>query len=352
MAAPAVAIGTFNIVAGVFGALGLASFATTFVPKLNLAVHQITVAIGQTDEQSDVDSLFGNIPTVKIFAIDDHEIGVAKGNSKKTWPKGSINPVPIKNEKGAENVQAEYVSIWGGGANAICIAGIGLKNPNDEQTYGWVGDVGVSCGMPFHWSTTAIGSTANTKDYRPDCIWITGPTRTTDSRLWDSMIPEISPPFFLPSLDYNITEGLDLDFDRVFHGGVDITDYTKIQMQPDRQPLHPERLPWTKPKKKRGGRSFYPRSESMMSILISSPYSDHSVKRLCESEMSWRPDVVSETEGLFCDMDKKLWPLCSDTVKRACFDTETNSMRGRSAKREPVPMKKYGKFDKWGSEEP
>ncbi|KAF2807056.1 uncharacterized protein BDZ99DRAFT_465787 [Mytilinidion resinicola] len=47
--------------------------------------------------------------------------------------------------------------------------------------------------------------------------------------------------------------------------------------------------------------------------------------------------------------EKKLWPLCSEKVKVTCFDTDTNSMRGGSAKREPVPLKQSGTVKKWGA---
>ncbi|OCK84117.1 hypothetical protein K432DRAFT_378866 [Lepidopterella palustris CBS 459.81] len=49
--------------------------------------------------------------------------------------------------------------------------------------------------------------------------------------------------------------------------------------------------------------------------------------------------------------EKRLWPLCSDKIKTACFDADTNSMRGGSAKRDPVPVKQYGTIKKWGSTE-
>ncbi|KAF2498571.1 hypothetical protein BU16DRAFT_579673 [Lophium mytilinum] len=388
-----IAFAAVNIISGVFGSLGLAAFATSFVPKPPLAVTQVTIAIGQTADdpnKDDPDALGGNVPAIKVFALDGRTVGFAGGHAHHTWAAGSTQPVPIKNYDEVKNVQSEYIAVYMDFAtNAICISAIGMKNPNDDTSFGWMGDSGAACGMQWHWSETIVGNTANTASYRSSCVWISGigskndvtaqglsmhildfskmtnATRVAyeaDHRLmcdstprfsaWTEIMSDISPPFFIPNLNYDV-DGSDADPKAVFVPGIDKTDYKGVEVSANGQAFRPVRMPFPPPapkKVKRDGKIVYRRSEVFKSTLISSPYEEHSARQLCKSESSFGPDVVSEKEGLFCDMDeKKLWPLCSEKVKVACFDTNTNSMRGGSAKREPVPLKSYGTVKKWGS---
>lgn len=139
-----VAVGALNIVSGVFGAIGLASFAASFVEKPLPAVSHVTIAVGQSasSTKDDPDTFGGNIPAVSIYAIDGRLVGSNEGNRKKMWPSGSKNQVVINNDKGVENVQSEYVAIYATGTNALCISAVGLKNSNDDVSYGWFADVG------------------------------------------------------------------------------------------------------------------------------------------------------------------------------------------------------------------
>lgn len=61
--------------------------------------------------------------------------------------------------------------------------------------------------------------------------------------------------------------------------------------------------------------------------IISSPHSEHSAQKLCESASSKGPDFVSLEEGIYCDMTTKThWPLCSDSVSSSCYDWNTHSL--------------------------
>jgi hypothetical protein len=63
--------------------------------------------------------------------------------------------------------------------------------------------------------------------------------------------------------------------------------------------------------------------------LVITNIPQHSVIELCNSEYSLGPDMVSTTEGMFCDMsEKQLWPVCSDASALYCFDMESQIVRG------------------------
>lgn len=241
--------------------------------------------------------------------------------------------------------------------------------------------------MQFHWSDTIVGDTANTVSYRPNCVWISGIdskngiitqgfsthiidfSQVTQARAdqynasrplmcnspprfsaWTSIISEISPPFFLPGLKYN-DDGTDVDPQKVFVPGVDKTDYKGVQVGKDGNVIRPIRLPPPDetPTAKKRNDALIKRSKGSANTLISSPYPGHSAKELCDSPNSYGPDVVSENEGLFCDMEAKvLWPLCVTSSQKGCFDSGKNFIRGSSAKRSMVPEKRYVNVQSWG----
>jgi hypothetical protein len=384
------ATAALNVVGSVLGVLGFAAFAGDFVKQLaegNHVTSHLTLAIGQTAETAkfDPENMAGNIPSIRIFAADGRDIGKFNGNPKKTWTAGAKPPIEIVNQDGSQYVDASYVAVYGDfGTNAICISAIGLTTSTNEK-YGWTGDVGVTCGMQWHWSNTTVGI-VNGKKYNPGCVWITGmnsnnPIHTQgfsvkindfsqisdalraeyedDVRTmcdsaprfsaWTSIVSDISPPFFVPTIQ-EAEDGSDADRSKLWVPGLDRTDYRTVLVGDNNQPMHPVRLPFPPPSPAADKRSILPRSAEMKSTLISSAYEGHSARMLCESSQSFGPDVISESEGLFCDMDdKKLWPLCSEDVRRACFDITTNQIRGDSVRRAPVPKKSYRTVHKWGA---
>ncbi|KAF2806753.1 uncharacterized protein BDZ99DRAFT_84836 [Mytilinidion resinicola] len=92
----------------------------------------------------------------------------------------------------------------------------------------------------------------------------------------------------------------------------------------------------------------------MAGPVVRSHHEDHNATHLCSSRTSKGPDVVSLTEGGFCDMEKKqVWPLCSKEVLSGCFDVDANKMRpgprGRmDLEGRRIPYKSYHEEIKWG----
>jgi hypothetical protein len=70
----------------------------------------------------------------------------------------------------------------------------------------------------------------------------------------------------------------------------------------------------------------YKRSDNSTSVIIS-PHTSHQASALCTSHTSHGPDFVSLDEQVFCDMtDRVLWPLCSATTSRACYDRKRHTI--------------------------
>ena len=75
--------------------------------------------------------------------------------------------------------------------------------------------------------------------------------------------------------------------------------------------------------------------------LIISKIPQHSAIGLCDSPYSLGPDMVSWTEGMFCDMsEKRLWPICSDSSASYCFDMDSQTVKGseRSSATADTPL--------------
>lgn len=96
------------------------------------------------------------------------------------------------------------------------------------------------------------------------------------------------------------------------------------------------------------------RSESSSGAhLLRSSRVSHSATVLCESQSSRGPDLVSFTEGKFCDMGTKtLWPLCVSEQDADCFNTEASVMRlavpdGGSDVSVLTLVKSYSKVTDW-----
>ena len=72
------------------------------------------------------------------------------------------------------------------------------------------------------------------------------------------------------------------------------------------------------------------RSPALANRLIASPRGQHLASTLCESETSHGPDFVSFSEGMFCDMETKVfYPLCDEKegiVVDECYHWETHSL--------------------------
>jgi len=80
--------------------------------------------------------------------------------------------------------------------------------------------------------------------------------------------------------------------------------------------------------------------------LVVSPHAKHTATRICGDKNAVGPDLLSVSEGKFCDMqNKKMYPLCSSLTDTECFDQGSSQVKTNSTKK----AVKYDKIHKWGS---
>lgn len=277
-------------------------------------------------------------------------------------------------------------------------------------TFGFLGDVGRACGATWYYSDTNVMNTDSNTSESPvnlnrttsSCFWIdadkadgTGTngiqhqgfgihiidfSSSTDIKkdgrakqysdrketmcsnaprfkMYEQMNTNTWIPIFNPPLKYN-DNNTDVDLALVTNNpGIDISRNQRRAIRRDSSRVSEEKKngALVSAKEKRENNTTSEPVPFMAGTLIKSPLEEHSAKELCESGTSKGPDFVSESEGIFCDMDKKhTWPLCSNTVQVACFDVAKNQMRPAAKGRRwidgrQIPQKSYDNEVKWGN---
>ena len=102
----------------------------------------------------------------------------------------------------------------------------------------------------------------------------------------------------------------------------------------------------TKTKKRQQQQQAKTRPSGLANRLLSSPRDKHSARKLCESETSYGPGLVSKSEGVFCDMGTKTqWPLCEEDGRelKECYRYGTHSLVSGG---EHVP-RNYASVEEW-----
>ncbi|KAF8243593.1 hypothetical protein K440DRAFT_656168 [Wilcoxina mikolae CBS 423.85] len=381
--------------AGLLNVIGIGLTGITMIPFLESLIPRhidrtttVRIGVGLAQDDKPMD---GNIPGIRLFDNFGHPIGAHRGNKGRIaeggyhdisivgeykyktvlipGPRGDYHEMKVKDGEGMGGRQAEYISVSKGGNDPLCIAYISVNWPDGGKNP-WFGDTGKACGADWYVSQTIAGS----NNYRPACTWIDGDTKTghlyqgmgihiTDftatferttqyshdnatmcqSKPRFHMYHQLSTDDFLPYFDPPL----------VFNDTLEDIDRKLVLVSgSSRGPLPPNRRRSIETRDVQSKSRFFMRDR-----LITSEHQSHSAAELCNSQTSLGPDFVSHQEGLFCDMsEKKLWPLCSQAHKHACFDPETsemrpgdvNSLNGRDeSSGTPVPEKSYQKITHW-----
>ncbi|KAL1878532.1 hypothetical protein VTK73DRAFT_7873 [Phialemonium thermophilum] len=212
----------------------------------------------------------------------------------------------------ANDQQATYIQVYASD-DAICIPYISVTWV-DGGKYGWVGDWGQECGLEWYYGNVYVDNSGNA----PDCTWIdsdhTNGIQATELMIhlpsFASQDPHSSDPSSFcgyPAL-------------RAYNGGSEIF-------------------------KKRDATTADPAPDTR---LVVSSISNHNATRLCDSKTSRGPDMVSLSEGVFCDMEtRQTMPLCGTAAASSaaqCFDVDahTTAQSHRS-----VAKKNYSKVLVW-----
>lgn len=157
-------------------------------------------------------------------------------------------------------------------------------------------------------------------------------------------------PYFPERLEYEDKSFKDKDFSKVLVSGSTRKDCKR------EKPNSPTLFGHNKKARRDEGSSTpEPSTNSTYTFngrLVVTTSDQHGASQLCNSEMSMGPDLISQHENLFCDMEiKKLYPLCNSVDSaETCFNTDSNTIivgTGLAARDEIVASKDYHTVDNW-----
>ncbi|OCK80312.1 hypothetical protein K432DRAFT_416785 [Lepidopterella palustris CBS 459.81] len=369
---------------GVMG-ISLIPLGKDFFPGPYKASTVVRVAAGMTMPGESSANTGGNTPGFGLFDGNGGRIGFKSGTRNGKIKDGHYSDIIIDPINNDNNRPPEYISIVGGGSDAICVAYIAITPPSQEY-WAFYGDNAKQCGAAWYHSNLEVGLQGNL--FKPSCFWIASPGEdgTTSG---------------------NFPQGM----------GIHVIDFTGTQARQQQYTDHPETMcqstprfniyasltemnclpifnpplqyayDWTDPdftahpsnkihqleqwtggrfstptygvkRSRRSGKARRTDRHSQACFdhhVIISDYDAHSAEEHCHSYTAVGPEFVSIKEGLYCDMcTGELWPVCSSKIPRGCFDMNTNTMRpgtGPQARDEAsgrlVPDKAYKKVTRW-----
>lgn len=126
-------------------------------------VVRISVETSTSEETQD-DSLQGNIPGIQLFDVAGRLVSDMEGSSKNNIADGSWEDIKLPASDDLGGRQAQYISAVSGGNDAICISYITVTWP-DSLKESWMGDWGYLCGGPWYPAHTISNVQS---DYKPE----------------------------------------------------------------------------------------------------------------------------------------------------------------------------------------
>lgn len=272
------------------------------------------------------------------------------------------------------------------GKDPVCIAWITVTTPT-AQKYSFVGDIASQelCNLPFYYQNEVIACTDN-KGITPMCIWVGGNSgyeafgyHITDfvgneeranqyvknldilcksrPRFWTYPKFDIEDclPYFPNKLEYEDTSFKDKDFSKVLIPGA-VRDKCGYPPAPPDENYAPG-ITYRQRFKREVGNSTQEEpipdsNHNFNGRLVVTTSDQHGASQLCNSDRSMGPDLVSQYEKLFCDMEnKKLYPLCNGVNStETCFDMDLNTLSvgtGLVSRGEILSRKEYHTVSNW-----
>jgi hypothetical protein len=233
--------------------------------------------------------------------------------------------------------------------DAICLASVAVSGASIQGTF--FGDVGYMCGQSWFHSNKALGS-----DFAiPKCVWLDGnhdgginaraisfhlndlagdPDKIAQYQenrdtlckssprfsYWGNLLPDGTPTFFKPKLQYIGDNGRDVDISKVLDDPNHPVDKSVYLHQGE----HKSRK--SRNRRQLGGRSQG--SNHDLNHLIITDRPDAGAREVCEHPNSYGWDIANTHEGLFCDMQHKiLYPICTETTTQNCFDLTAKTLK-------------------------
>ncbi|KAI9766664.1 MAG: hypothetical protein M1839_004787 [Geoglossum umbratile] len=347
-----------------FGVLVLSLFplAKSFFPEPYKATTVVRIATGLSRSGESDSNTGGNQPGIGVFDSNGERIGFLSGTKK------------------------EYISVSGGGDDAICISYIAVTTPSGAN-FQFYGDVPKQCGAAWYHSNTYV-TLQQSYTYYPSCIWIASSHKdgtrsgnfpegfayriidfasgnearakqyvdkpetmcqsTPRFKMYNNLTEMNCVPFFNPPLQ-PAADFSDADLNALKTDGKLACDPA-----PGQELTYKKKMELQKgvcfPRggcvtgygvKKRDDElddelddeSIVPRADTKANgctpgRLVVSNLDAHTATELCNSTTSAGPDFISMKENLYCDMcTHQIWPLCKDGTQAGCFDKETKAMR-------------------------
>ncbi|KAL6889965.1 hypothetical protein GGI43DRAFT_430671 [Trichoderma evansii] len=241
----------------------------------------------------------GTISMIRIYDNNQNLIGQTDGGYVSS---GGYQDFSIE-QSGQE--QAVFAQIYSSN-DAVCVSYASTSWVDGGQ-YGWVGDWGYLCGLPWYYGSVYV----NSGGYAPRCTWIDG----DDTNGINDQSLLIGWPWFGSN-----------------NQGTNPSSYCGYPALRSYTPSGGEVVK----------RNTTPKLDSR---LVISSAASHNATELCLSKTSRGPDLVSVAEGVFCDMaTRELMPLCSQSTKDGCFHVDTRTKLRRD---ETSHTKSYTEILQW-----
>ena len=359
------------------GAIAAAFVPLAFIQKPPDPNRQTSVAIGVGSG--------GSVPHVAFWDEGGGRISQYKGDANGHICKGETFQTTVDNyQNGKQPASPDYISVVMQENDAICLAAVSVSGNGQQWT--WTGDMAYTCRAQWSESSyvfqgsnvpircawldadhtngiIAKGMSLHIRDFTADRGIVAQYSNNTDRlckntarmTFWPEIVPDSLVQIFHPAMQYTRNTNEE-------NPDPNAPDLSGSLKNPDQgidrgnkaYPDGTDLKGWSIDKKKRHVRDTKKSKRGIRQILsetlVVSHFPRHSAKEMCEDPMALSSDFVSVPEGLFCDMtNRKLWPVCTPTLEKNCFDVPNKSLKvDGPLKREE--SKEYKKQEEWGLE--
>ncbi|KAM7196786.1 hypothetical protein V8F33_005905 [Rhypophila sp. PSN 637] len=304
------------IVKGILAVVGFIHSVIPDRPNQHQTTFRIQVGL---DRAGGLNGAGGHAPDIRVWNQAVEFLGARYDPGKVA--SGSFRDVTVNLKKPNQPTYALFT----GNDDAVCIAYI-TNSWADGQKYAWVGNWAETCQQDWYYSNIVLDGKSLS------CAWIdrNGDVATTGFQM-------------------RIHEFADDDGNR----GKDATTAPKRGIEGPDELLSAVAVGPVKPGNEKRKRLIGTRPYFNETRLVRSSHPEHSAVRLCESQSSLGPDLVSLHEGKYCDMStREVLPLCGPGVTGDCFDDSVKTPRVRDGaiiERDAVVDKEYSEVLEWNA---
>ena len=325
-------------------------------------VINIGVGFYESGDQDD----FGGDPLV-VSGYTGQGTYIGTGHMGGYMSQGQASSTVLDLTGLGDDVQAMSLMIQEGGSDAVCIAYIELAWMGNLFS-GMTGDFGEMCEQDWYYSSATWGFNPDGTPYTPNCMWVDGgsakmhPLEEFSVNMeyllasGDTIIPgdaNSTATYCNTAFSFaaETTDNHNSAVPNGLGGGAGVGSgperlrrRSRIQGNNNKyetEPVYPAHNSTngsptcTASGTASTGTASVPQSTGTLrthhgfsSRLVISSKDKHSATHLCESKRSRGPDLVSLSEGVYCDMaNRRTYPLCSDKVAIDCFSYDEGAKK-------------------------